>query len=72
MEELNKRNYPLSELIKAVSVKVLAQWDRANHLFKPPIICTQRSLERRLQREWERAKLAANKKMGKAHKEEFD
>ena len=42
-----------------VTVAVLSQWEKANPLFKPPIICLPRSMEQRLTKEWERARKAA-------------
>ena len=58
-EELDKRNYPLNELKKDVTLKVMGQWEKANPLFKPTIISQTRSIEKRLLKEWERSKLAA-------------
>ena len=72
LAEVNKRNYPLSELMQAVAKEVFVQWEKANYMLKPPILCTQSSMERRLLKEWERAKLAAIKKLGKAQQSEFE
>ena len=71
-DDVNKRNYPVKELMKDVTAKVLVQWERANDVLKPPILCTSRSLERRLEKEWERAKLAARNKLGKDQKLELE
>ena len=59
IEDINKRNYPVKELMRDVIISVFAQWERANVLFKPPILCASRYMERRLENEWETAKLAA-------------
>ena len=61
-----KRNYPVSELMRDVSMEVLTQWQRANFLFQSPVICTQKSMERRMEKEWKRAKLAAYQKLSQA------
>ena len=41
-------------------------------MFKPAVICLPRSIEQRLAKEWERAKLAANNKLSKKQKAELD
>ena len=69
---MDKRNYPLSELMRDVTVKVMGQWEKANPLFQPPIISLSRSMEQRLLKEWERAKLAARNKLGKMQKTELE
>ena len=58
-EDINKRNYPVKDLMKDVINSVFAQWGRANFLFKPPVLCTNRNMEIKLEKYWERAKLAA-------------
>ena len=40
LEDTNKRNYPVKDLMRDVSSSVLAQWEKANFLFQPPIKCT--------------------------------
>ena len=71
-KELDKINYPLSELMRDVTVKVMGQWEIANPLFQSPIISLSRSMEQRLLKEWERAKLAARNKFGKMQKTELE
>ena len=34
LEDIDKKNYPVKELMRDVSNSVLAQWERANILFK--------------------------------------
>ena len=58
--------------MQAVAKEFFVQWEKASYMFKPPILCTQRSMERRSLKEWERAKLAAIKKLGKAQQSEFE
>ena len=72
LDEVDKRNLPVKELMKQVAQDVISQWEKANHLFKPPVICTQKSLERRLETEWNRAKLAARNRLSKADKPDFE
>jgi hypothetical protein len=72
LEDTNKRNYPVKDLMGDVSISVLAQWEKANFLFQPPITCTTKSMERRLQKEWEKAKLAARNKLSKDQKAELE
>ena len=49
-----------------------AQWEKANALFKHPIICTKSSLERRLEKEWERAGLVARGRAKKSQREDVE
>ena len=72
VEEKDKRNYPVKEMMVDVSSEVLAQWEKANALFKHPIICTKSSLERRLEKEWERAGLVARGRAKKGQREDFE
>ena len=72
LEDLDKRNYPVSELMSDVTVKVMGQWEKASPMFKPPIILLSRSMEQRLLKEWERVRLAANNKLGKTKKIELE
>ena len=72
LEEKDKRNYPVKEMMVDVSSEVLAQWEKANALFKHPIICTKSSLERRLEKEWERARLVARGRAKKSQREDFE
>ena len=67
LEDLDKRHYPVSELMSDVTVKVMGQGEKANRMFKPPIILLSRSMEQRLLKEWERVRLAARNKLGKTH-----
>ena len=53
-------------------MKVMGKWEKANPLFQPPIISLSRSMEQRLLKEWERAKLAARNKLGKMQKTELE
>lgn len=71
-EEVDKRNYPLRELISDVTTAVLKQWEMANDLFQPPITCHSRSMERRLMKEWERTRLAARNKLDTNQKAELE
>ena len=50
LEDIDKKNYPVKELMRDVSNSVLAQWERASFLFKPPITCTSKSMVRRLEK----------------------
>ena len=72
LDDTNKRNYPVKVLMRDVSTSVLAQWEKANFLFQPPITCTTYAMERRLEKEWERAKLAARNKLNKVQKAELE
>ena len=72
LEDTNKRNYPVKDLMGDVSISVLAQWEKANFLFQPPITCTTKSMERRLEKEWEKSKLAARNKLNKDQKAELE
>jgi hypothetical protein len=72
MEDVDKRNYPVAELMRDVTTAALGQWEKANPLFRPPIICTTKSLERSLERDWEKAKLASRNRLSKGQKEELE
>ena len=71
-EEVKKNTYLKSELVKDMSLGVLVQWKKANHLFEPPVICTQKSLERRLEKEWDRALLVRQGRAKKSQKAELE
>ena len=71
-EEVKKNTYLKSELMKDMSLGVLVQWKKANHLFEPPVICTQKSLERRLEKEWDRALLVRQGRAKKSQKAELE
>ena len=62
LEDVDKRNYPVSALMKDVAIAVLGKWEWANALFQPPVTVSSRSIERKLMNEWEKAKLAARGK----------
>ena len=47
-------------------------WGKANALFKHPIICTKNSMGRRLEKEWERARLVARDKASRSQKSELE
>ena len=63
LEEIHKKNYPVSQLMKDVSSDVITTYQRANNQFQPPVIINQRSLERKLSNFWELSKRAAHKKL---------
>lgn len=72
IEEVDKRNYPVSELMSDVTIAVMKQWEKANPQFKPPIICHARSMERNLVEKWERAILAARNKLNKVQRKDLE
>ena len=46
---VDRRNYPVSEMIKEIRQEVVACYQKANPQFKPPVIFTDKSIDRKLQ-----------------------
>ena len=65
MDEVDKRNYHIKDLVKALSERLLSQWQRANALFQPPVIINEKSLINRIKEDWEIAKAISNKQITK-------
>ena len=63
LEDIDKRNYPVSALMKDVANAVLGKWEWANALFQPSVTISSRSIERKLINEWEKSNLAARGKL---------
>ena len=52
MEEVDRRNYTISLLAKDVRAELVSCWQRANAEFRPPVIMTNKSIERKIQVAW--------------------
>jgi hypothetical protein len=48
-EDVDRRNYPVTDLLKAICEEVTAIWQRANAELKPPVTITTKSIERKIQ-----------------------
>ena len=53
-EGIFKNKYTKKEMLRDISLEVLAQWKKANHLFQSPVLITQGSLEIKMEKEWDR------------------
>ena len=53
-DEGDRRNYPISLVMKDVAQAVIQQWLKSNAEFVPPVVVTQKSLTNRLERAWEK------------------
>ena len=72
IENVDKRNYPISELTKDMSEAVLVTWVRANAQFKEPVISSKKSLANRIQKDWILAQKIANNNVSKKERDKFD
>ena len=52
-EEGDRRNLPISLVMKEVADSVLTQWRKSNNKFIPPVVVTKDALLFRLQISWE-------------------
>ena len=52
VEEVDRRNYTISLLAKDVRAELVCCWQRANAEFRPPVIMTNKSIERKIQVAW--------------------
>ena len=52
MEDIDRRNYSIALMAKDVRMEVVSCWKRANAQFTPPIIITDKSIERKIQVAW--------------------
>lgn len=48
-EDVDRRNFPVTELVKAIGEDVTAIWLRANAELKPPVTFTSKSIQRMIQ-----------------------
>lgn len=48
-EEVDRRNYSVSMIAKDISVALVSCWQKANPQFCPPVIITNKSIERKIQ-----------------------
>ena len=46
---VDRKNYPVREMVKEIRQEVVACYQKANHQFKPPVIFADYSIERKLQ-----------------------
>ena len=51
-EDVDRRNYSIALIAKDVRMEVVSCWKRANAQFTPPIIITDKSIERKIQVAW--------------------
>lgn len=52
-EDGDRRNLPISSVMKEVADSVLTQWRKSNNKFSPPVVVTKDALLFRLQISWE-------------------
>ena len=48
----DKRNYPITLIMKEVAECVIQQWLKSNSGFVPPVVQTKTSLAQKLERAW--------------------
>ena len=72
VEEVQKNNYPVSQLIKDISADVMGIYQKSNSQFEPLVIINQHSLEKKLTHFWELAKRVARNKANKKEKEKLE
>jgi hypothetical protein len=71
-EDLDKRNYPVAKLMRDVAQGVMTQYEKANSMFTQPVVINQKSLERKLTKQWERTGQASRGRMNKKDKGELE
>ena len=54
MGEINHRVYPITKMMEEVADKVLAQWQKANVKFEPPVVIQKKALIKRLVESWKK------------------
>ena len=58
----SKKNILVGELVKEVAPLVLAQWQKSNAKFVPPVTITEKSLRQKLEKLWRRVEEVAQGK----------
>ena len=58
-EEIDRRNIEVGTLMDQVVPCVIAQWQRANNKFVPPVIISEKSLKKRLCESWDKVQTIA-------------
>ena len=69
-EMTSKKNILVGELVKEVAPLVLAQWQKSNAKFVPPVTITEKSLRQKLEKLWRRVEEVAQGKGKGGRKEE--
>ena len=68
-----KIQYPVSELTLDLAKAAEGQWLKANYELKPPVVCTLKSLQRRIEKDWIRARdIVRKRETKKSVKDLFD
>ena len=67
-EDGDRRNLPISSVMKEVADIVLTQWRKSNNKFIPPVVVTKDALLFRLQISWETISDVSRGKAKKATK----
>ena len=49
LEDRDRRNYPVALMSEELALELVSIWQRANAMFKPPVIFTSKSILRKIQ-----------------------
>ena len=71
-EDGDRRNLPISSVMKEVADIVLTQWRKSNNKFIPPVVVTKDALHFRLQIAWETISDISRGRANKASKLKWD
>ena len=73
LKETEKKNYPVSELVKDMSKALSEKWIKANSSFSPPVVVGELGIQKRLQTAWETLqKIVWNQKIKEAQVKDFE
>jgi hypothetical protein len=67
--ETSKKNVLVGDIVRKVAPLILAQWQRSNGKFCPPVTITEKSLVQKLEKLWKKVEKVAQGKASKVEKE---
>ena len=71
--DVEKKHYPIDELVKEMTTALLKQWEKANISFSPPITISEKGVQSRLKRAWETVqKIVWKRKIKEDNVREFE
>ena len=72
VENMATTNLTKGDLARSMAPIVLQQWEKANPLFKPPVIIKENTLVKRIERTWQRAEDLAWGRKSKKERDNFE